>query len=247
MVDLHCHILPGVDDGAEDLDAACEMAAIAAAVGIDTVVATPHCNTRNEIKNYSGQSLREKFHALQSAFDHYRIPVRVLPGAEVLVRGNMAQLLADRSFQTIADSRYLLTEFYFDEPPEFMDHELARIASAGLVPIVAHPERYFAINDDPEIVRRWHSRGYVIQVNKASLLGRLTEEAYDCAYYFLTEHLADLVASDAHHFTTRTPDLAELCVRLEEQYSEDYIRLLTEQNPRRIIQNQPILRRSERS
>lgn len=247
MVDLHCHILPGIDDGAEDLDAACEMAAIAAAVGIDTIVATPHCNTRNELKNYRSQSLTDRFRKVQAALDHYRIPIRILPGAEVLVRGDMAQLLRDNCFQTIAGSRYLLTEFYFDEPPEFMDHELARIASAGLIPVVAHPERYFAVNDDPEIVRRWHSRGYVIQINKGSLLGRLTEEAYDCAYYFLTEHLADLVASDAHHYTSRTPDLGELCVRLEEQYSEDYIRLLTEQNPRRIIQDRPVLRQSERS
>lgn len=247
MVDLHCHILPGIDDGAEDLDAACEMAAIAAAVGIDTIVATPHCNTRNELKNYRSQSLTDRFRKVQAALDHYRIPIRILPGAEVLVRGDMAQLLRDNCFQTIAGSQYLLTEFYFDEPPEFMDHELARIASAGLIPVVAHPERYFAVNDDPEIVRRWHSRGYVIQINKGSLLGRLTEEAYDCAYYFLTEHLADLVASDAHHYTSRTPDLGELCVRLEEQYSEDYIRLLTEQNPRRIIQDRPVLRQSERS
>lgn len=247
MVDLHCHILPGIDDGAEDLDAACEMAAIAAAVGIDTIVATPHCNTRNELKNYRSQSLTDRFRKVQAALDHYRIPIRILPGAEVLVRGDMAQLLRDNCFQTIAGSRYLLTEFYFDEPPEFMDHELARIASAGLIPVVAHPERYFAVNDDPEIVRRWHSRGYVIQINKGSLLGRLTEESYDCAYYFLTEHLADLVASDAHHYTSRTPDLGELCVRLEEQYSEDYIRLLTEQNPRRIIQDRPVLRQSERS
>lgn len=247
MVDLHCHILPGIDDGAEDLDAACEMAAIAAAVGIDTIVATPHCNTRNELKNYRSQSLTDRFRKVQAALDHYRIPIRILPGAEVLVRGDMAQLLRDNCFQTIAGSRYLLTEFYFDEPPEFMDHELARIASAGLIPVVAHPERYFAVNDDPEIVRRWHSRGYVIQINKGSLLGRLTEEAYDCAYYFLTEHLADLVASDAHHYTSRTPDLGELCVRLEEQNSEDYIRLLTEQNPRRIIQDRPVLRQSERS
>lgn len=247
MVDLHCHILPGVDDGAESLDVSCEMAAMAADCGIDTIVATPHCNTRNELKNYRSQSLTDRFRNLQAALEHYRIPIRILPGAEVLVRGDMAQLLAENCFQTIARSRYLLTEFYFDELPEVMSRELGRIAAAGFVPIVAHPERYFAVADDPEIVRRWHELGYVIQVNKGSLLGRLTEDAYDIAFYLLDRHLADVVASDAHHYTSRTPDFGELCVLLEERYSEDFIRLLIEDNPRRIIENRAVLRHSEGS
>lgn len=245
MVDLHCHILPGVDDGADSLDVSCEMAALAADCGVDTIVATPHCNTRNELKNYRSQSLIDRSRSLQAALDRYHIPVRILPGAEVLVRGDMPQLLADNCFQPIARSKYLLTEFYFDELPEVMDRELARIAAAGFIPVVAHPERYFAVGDNPEIVRRWYNRGYIIQINKGSLLGRLTEDAYDTAYYLLENHLADVVASDAHHYTSRTPDMSELCVRLEEQCDEDYTRLLVEDNPRRIIENRTVLRHSE--
>lgn len=247
MVDIHCHILPGVDDGADSLDAACRMAAIAAHCGVDTIVATPHCNTRNENKNYRLSALDEKFRALQNSFDYYHIPIRVLPGAEVLARGNMEQLLAERRFYTIAGSRYLLTEFYFDEPPEYMDDQLSRIASFGYTPVVAHPERYLAVNKDPEIVRRWFKRGYIIQVNKGSLLGMLTEEAYDTAYYLLSQHLVDLVASDAHDYEMRTPNLSELCIRLEEVISEDYIRLLVETNPRRLIENRSVLRPHEGS
>ena len=247
MVDLHCHILPEVDDGADSIDVSCEMAAIAADSGIDTIVATPHCNTRNEIKNYRSPFLDEQFRMLQEAFDFYHIPVRLLPGAEVLVRDDMDRLLSERRFYTLAHSKYLLTEFYFDEPPEVMDAELARIAGAGLVPVVAHPERYFAVNDNPELVRHWHDRGYVIQVNKGSLLGRFTEDAYDTAFWLLSERIADLIASDAHHFESRTPDMSELCMWLDDFFNDDFTKLLLEKNPRRIIENRPILRYSEGS
>lgn len=241
MVDLHCHILPDVDDGANTIDVSCEMAAIAAASGVDTIVATPHCNTRNEIKNYRSPVLDAQFRMLQEAFDFYRIPVRVLPGAEVMVRDDMAQLLSEQRFYTLAGSKYLLTEFYFDTPPEYINRELARIASAGFVPVIAHPERYFAVNNSPELVRDWHERGYVIQINKGSLLGRFTEDAYEVSRALLDMHIADVIASDAHHFETRTPDMSELCMWLEDYYSEDYIRLLVEHNPRRIIENLPVL------
>lgn len=247
MIDLHCHILPDVDDGAESVEVACEMAAMAADSGVDTIVATPHCNTRDELKNYRCPGLDEHFRMLQDAFDYFSIPVRLLPGAEILVRDDMDLLLSEHRFYTLAGSRYLLTEFYFDEPPEYMDRELARIAAAGLVPVVAHPERYFAVNDDPEIVRRWHDLGYVIQVNKGSVLGRFTEEAYETACALLKDHIADVIASDAHHYEYRTPDMSELLVWMDSHCRQEYTRLLLEQNPQRIIENKSVLRYSEGS
>lgn len=247
MIDLHCHILPDVDDGAESVEVACEMAAMAADSGVDTIVATPHCNTRNELKNYRSEALDEHFMMLQDAFDYFNIPVRLLPGAEILVRDDMETLLAERRFYTLAGSRYLLSEFYFDELPEVMDRELARIAASGLVPVVAHPERYFAVNDDPGIARRWHERGYVIQVNKGSMLGRFTEEAYDTACELLAGHCVDVIASDAHHFEYRTPEMSDLLLWLDSHCSEAYSRLLLEHNPQRIIENRSILRYSEGS
>lgn len=247
MVDLHCHILPDADDGADSIGTALEMAAMAADCGIDTIVATPHCNTRNERKNYRSEQLDEQFLLLQEAIDYYHIPVRLLPGSEVLVRGDMEQLLARRQFYTLAGSRYLLTEFYFDAMPDDMDSELARIAAAGLIPVVAHPERYFAVNDKPELVHRWRRLGYVIQVNKGSLLGRFTPEAYDTAQLLLSEHSVDVIATDAHHYEVRTPDITELSFFLSERCSKDYVRLLLELNPQRIIENRSVLRYHEGS
>lgn len=247
MIDLHCHILPDVDDGAESIEVSCEMAAMAADSGVDTIVATPHCNTRDELKNYRSSGLDNHFLMLQDAFDFYNIPVRLLPGAEILVRDDMQTLLSERRFYTLNRSRYLLVEFYFDEHPEYMDRELARIAAAGLIPVVAHPERYFAANDDPDIIRHWHNCGYVIQINKGSVLGRFTDEAYETACELLKDRIADVIASDAHHFEYRTPDMTELMVWLEDHCHHDYTQLLLEQNPQRIIGNKSILRYSEGS
>lgn len=247
MIDLHCHILPDVDDGADSVETACEMAAMAVASGVDTVVATPHCNTRNELKNYRSPALDEHFAMLQDAFDFYKIPLRVLTGSEVLVRGDMDRLLKERRFYTLAGSEYLLTEFYFDEPPEYMSQELARIADAGYIPVVAHPERYFAVADMPELVRDWHDRGYVIQVNKGSILGRFTEDAYEIAGQLLSERIADVLASDAHHYEMRTPDMSDLVLRLEGRVPDGYLRLLLEDNPRHILENQAVQQYLERS
>ena len=240
MLDLHCHILPGLDDGAGSLEIALEMAAMAADSGVTHIFATPHCNTRNEQKNFRTPALLAAVDSLQAALDRSGIPVRILPGAEVLVRGRFTEHLEGGDFMTLNGSRYLLVEFYFDEHPDFMEQSLEQIEAAGLVPVVAHPERYYCVQDSPALAIGWANRGRVLQLNKGSILGNLGEGSYDAAALLLRSGAAAVIASDAHHFLYRTPHMGRLLEELEQRFPQLDPALLLRTNPAKIAMDQSL-------
>lgn len=240
MIDIHCHLLPQVDDGAADLETALLMARMAVNSGVDTIIATPHCNLPGtEQKNYRTLELANRVIELQKAITAEKLPLVVLPGAEVLCTPEVPELLRQRKLPTLAESRYLLVEFYFDEDLGYMDDMLRAIAAEGIVPVIAHPERYGAVQQIPPVIDRWFHEGRVIQLNKGSILGRLGHRAAQTAQWILTHGLAHAVASDAHSDQIRTPQMTELRDYLEENYGVAYTGLLLEENPLRICKNLP--------
>lgn len=242
MIDIHCHILPAVDDGAEDLNEAVSMSRMAASSGVKTIIATPHCNLpMASEKNYLSTSLRDRFIELYKAVRSAGIDLSILPGAEVLCTPDLPELLQQRKLLTLAGSRYLLVEFLFDESIHYMDAMLDTIVSHGMTPIIAHPERYETVQRHPEDAVQWFQRGYLLQVNKGSILGSLGRRSEIAADWLLSRGLAHAAASDAHSFHSRTPRLDELRSYLEQAYSPAYARLLLSTNPQRILKDQPVL------
>ena len=237
MLDLHCHILPGLDDGAPDYEVSLAMAAMAADSGVTHVFATPHCNTRSEQKNYRSEALIDAYHSLQHALDEAGIPLRILAGSEVLARGHFFQHLAEGDFMTLNASRDLLLEFYFDEEPEFMERCLRAVEAEGLVPVVAHPERYFCIQDRPELAVDWAARGHVLQLNKDSLLGGLGEKAWYTASALLLRGAVSVIASDAHHYRYRDPHMGPLLECLRRRFPAADPALLLHDVPLRIAKD----------
>lgn len=237
MIDLHCHILPGLDDGAPSLGVSLEMAAMAADSGVTHIFATPHCNTRNERKNYRSAALIGAYSALQRAIDAAGIPVTILSGAEVLARGDLEAHLAAEDFMTLNGSRYLLVEFYFEETAAYIENSLRLVEQAGLVPVVAHPERYYCVQRSPELAEIWRQKGRVLQLNKGSLLGELGPESYDTAALLLRRGAVSVIASDAHHYLWRTPEMEELLECLARRFPEADPELLLRTNPIRIAKD----------
>lgn len=241
MIDLHCHIIPMVDDGAHNAATACQMAAHACHTGVDTIVATPHCNLRGVRKNYRGRSYTEVFSMCRALLRQQGIPLKLLPGAELFARpSNLRRLLDEQRIVTLNHSRYLLTEFNFHEHGQDISDALALIASRKLIPVIAHPERYAAVQEDPRFVARWFAKGYVIQLNKGSLLGRLGYSAQVTAEELLTAGLAHVIASDAHDMRVRPTGFQTLLPYLRKYCPEEYIELLLETNPRCIISDEPL-------
>lgn len=242
MIDIHCHLLPLVDDGAKDTDTALLMARMAVESGVDTIVATPHCNLPNEsVKNYRSAELSTRVQDLQEEIVKAGLPLTVLPGAEVMCTPDVPELLQCGKLPTLADSNYLLVEFFFDEDLAYMDDMLRAIAAEGVTPVIAHPERYEAVQRMPTVIDRWFHEGIVIQVNKGSILGRLGRHAERTAAWILARGLAHVVASDAHGTWERTPQMNRILEYLEEEYDSDYAKILLEDNPGRICRNLPLL------
>ena len=241
MIDLHCHIIPWIDDGAASAHVACEMAAHAVRSGMDTIVCTPHCNLSDDIPNYSGRDYDVCFGMFRALLAQHGIPLRVLPGCELFAhRSNLRQLLDERRIVTLNHSRYILTEFNFNDSGDYMTGVLDTIARRGLIPVVAHPERYDCVQQDPKLAVSWFAKGYIIQLNKGSILGLLGERAYRAGTHLLASGIAHVIASDAHDARYRTTGLRSLLPVLERICPEEYIRLLLEINPDRIIHDRRI-------
>lgn len=240
MIDIHCHIIPGVDDGAPSMQEALLMADMAASSGVRHIVATPHFRGEPESLQEL-DAIRRQFRRLQEAVAREGIPLTLSFGAEVLCLRETAAMAARKQLPTLNDSRYVLAEFYFDEPPAFMSEALHRIAASGYTPVVAHPERYVAVQQDPRLAGHWFRQGYILQLNKGSVLGAFGSRVEHTANHILADGAAHLIASDAHRADFRTPHMGELRRWVFAHCSPEYAEILLERNPRRITDGRPVV------
>lgn len=241
MIDIHTHVLPGVDDGSSSMDMSLEMLFLAAESGVDTLVATPHCNIPDEYENYVSDELLELWNLLNREKDRLGIPLRLCRGMEAFATDDLPELLEQGKVWTLNDTRYFLTEFSFDEDPDFCWNVLRRCERQGFRPIIAHPERYFFLQADPQLAYEWCTAGYGLQINKGSLLGRFGPEPQMTAELLLEHGLAACVASDAHRPNQRSTFMGEIRLYLNEIFGESYMRLLLEENPARILSGKDLL------
>lgn len=240
MIDIHCHILPAYDDGANDLEEALEMARLAAYSGVTEIIVTPHFDgDLAEIEQLP--QIQRQFDVLSTAVERAGIPVKLHPGAEILCVPETVELAENHQLPTLGDTNYVLTEFYFDESFGFMDDMLSRLLLCGYRPVVAHPERYGAIQRDPSLLRRWVRQGCGVQLNKGSILGTLGVRPEETANEILAMGLAHLIASDAHGSHSRTPHMGQLMEWAEECCDEEYAAILLEENPRRLLRGLPLI------
>ncbi len=240
MVDIHSHILPGVDDGADVITEALDMARLAVSGGTKAMVVTPHCNIPHMFENYAGEELSGKFNDFKNAIAKAGIPLRVYQGAEVFVTDDIIQLISKGKLNTINNGRYMLVEFAFGEHPGYMEEILGRIMTEGIVPVVAHPERYYATFDYPEMIYNWVRMGCRIQVNKGSLLGRFGREVEVLSRVLLGHRLVHCIASDAHASWKRTPYLADVKEHVTNLYNSEYADVLLKYNPHRIVMDKEL-------
>lgn len=242
MVDLHTHILPEVDDGAADMDEALRMTMMAYESGTEYLVLTPHCGVPDaERSNYWSREMADRYRTFRQCVKDAGIPIRIGYGAEVFATAKLPELLKQGSLLTLAGSRYLLIEFSFDASPETIRDALRTVHQAGLVPVLAHPERYRMTSDCPGAIYDWVKSGCIIQMNRDSVTGRFGRSVEDCAHMLLRAHLVHCVASDAHHADFRSPDLTAAERVLVKQYGGSYARLLLKENPLRVITNRELV------
>ena len=240
MIDIHTHILPGLDDGSQTLSDSLEMAELALESGVDTIIATPHSNQLGRFENFDLVHLKHVFSQLQQALQEVGIPLTLHLGMEIFASEDLCQKIQAGALLSLNRSRYYLVEFAFDEAPEFIGDILDGMLSVGAIPVIAHPERYFCVQDTPELLYEFREMGAVLQINKGSVFGRFGEEAERTTRFLLENRLAGCVASDAHGADYRTTDMRPVRQFLEERYGEAYAQLLLKVNPRRILEDRQI-------
>ncbi len=231
MIDIHCHILPEMDDGATDLEMSLEMCRAAAAEGVTHMVATPHCNDEYPFDADAVAGARD---LLQQACGPQPT---LLTGCDFhLSATNLELLQAHPSHYTIAQKNHLLLEpTNFGLPPSF-DQVLFQMRCRGIVPVLTHPERNPLFQSKPELVRELAQQECVIQVTAGAFLGRFGSTAQRMVLDLLRAGLVHVVASDAHNLSSRPPHLREAFARVSEVAGAATAGLLFQENPRNIIE-----------
>jgi protein-tyrosine phosphatase len=240
FTDIHCHCLPGLDDGPSDETEAVALCRALADDSITTVVATPH-----QLGRYDGlvdaRGIRQAVERLNSRLSEASIPLTVLPGADVRLDERIVRLLRMGKILTVADlRRYLMLEL----PHEvFIDPQmlLAQLGRAGIRAVLSHPERHPALAMQPHSVQRWTAFNPCLQITAGSFLGEFGPLCEEAAWAFLDEPLPVLVATDAHGTHYRPPRMSEAYRLISSRRGRDVADTLCIENPRRLVAGQDLL------
>ncbi|HVO79927.1 MAG TPA: CpsB/CapC family capsule biosynthesis tyrosine phosphatase [Terriglobales bacterium] len=235
MIDIHCHILPEVDDGPKSWDVSQAMCRMAVADGIEHIVATPHANDR----------YRYDREYLVGALEHLR---QLVGGAPRLSLGcdfhfsydNLQDVLACPERYTIEGSRYLLVELSNYSIPVQINDCFTRLGDKGITPVITHPERNSILQQTPQRVLQWVELGCVVQVTASALTGSWGERVWRTAKWLLERDAVHVLASDAHDTQHRKPLLSAARAAAEEFCGPQVARALVDHNPRAIVSGQPL-------
>lgn len=240
MIDLHVHILPGLDDGAENREEALEMAELALEGGTEILVATPHSNQKGRFENYYSEKLKEAYRDFQEALKREHIPLKICMGMEIFAAEDMCERLEDGSLIGLNGTDVCLTEFPFDAEPYWIGERLEDMLEQKKRPLIAHPERYFCVQDYPGLLYEWLRMGCMTQMNKGSIFGRFGRRAGRAAETLLKYDLITCIASDAHSSYMRTTYMGDIWDYVEERFGEGAAYRLLQENPEKIIENREV-------
>jgi protein-tyrosine phosphatase len=235
MVDIHCHVLYGLDDGAKTLDESKQMAEIAIADGITHVIATPHSNAEYK---FQPELIRQRCAELKAQVDGR---LQLATGCDFhLSYENLADIPANTSKYTLNQKNYLLVEFADFAIPPNIDDTLHSLQLLGLNPVITHPERNGLIRHQPDKLWRWLRQGCYVQVTAQSLLGRFGKDTAKIVFDWLDDERVHFIASDAHSITGRPLKLRAAYEIVAKRFGEQRAEALFRANPMAAWEGNPL-------
>jgi protein-tyrosine phosphatase len=238
LLDFHNHVIPGVDDGAADDEQAAAALEAFSDQSIDTLIATPHINASLTL---SPALLQERLAEIDAGWGRLtrivtsRFPaMHVHRGAEIML--DTPQLVLDDPRLRLAGGRFALVEYPFMSVPPQSTSVLQLLVRAGVVPVIAHPERYTSFAAMSMLPAEWKAAGALLQVNAGSILGRYGPQARDAAFALLERGMADYICSDFH--ARGRPATAAARTALLELGGEEIADILISVNPRRLLDDE---------
>ncbi len=236
MIDTHCHILPGIDDGPDTLEISVEMARVAAKDGVHVIIATPHANLDEGV--VTPEQIRERVAILNDAIRAAGIGITVLPGAEISSVDNLIKRLEAGQVMTVADrGKHLLIELPFSSFPNYVPDLFFNLQLMGFVPIIAHPERSGAARLRLDTIRELAQRGALLQVNAESIRGKEGRGIRAIAQRLLREDLVSFIASDGHDPKRRPPVISPARSAMRRLGGDAAFARLTESGPARLLRD----------
>lgn len=234
MIDIHCHILPEMDDGAKTIDESIEMARIAEKDGITKIVATPHFNDYYYSSNK--EEINKKINNLQQILNDRGIKIELFMGAEYYLNPMIGLRISEEILITVNNNnRYCLIEFPFRDLPFYIENFIFQIMLSGITPVLMHPERNDVIIKKPERLETFVKKGVIVAINGGSLLGEHGSGSRKTAEKLLKMGLVHILASDAHSVDSRPPKLSGAFRKAKEIIGEDKALKMVEYFPEIII------------
>ena len=234
MVDIHHHLLWGLDDGAKTFETSVAMAKASAADGVTHVVCTPHANNQFE---YRPDLNRERVAELQAHLDRENIKLKVGLGSDFhLTYDNIVEAKQDPQRFSVNGLGYLMVEIPDYGVPQGLAETFYELQLAGMTPVLTHPERNPTLQNDLERLREWMRGGLLVQVTGDSVTGKMGKTAHRIAHQLLEKRWVHFLATDAHNVSSRPPRLSEARDVVAKKYGIEYAESLVTANPRAVFE-----------
>ncbi|SDM56227.1 tyrosine-protein phosphatase [Sediminibacillus halophilus] len=221
MIDIHCHILPGIDDGAKHMEDSLEMAREAVSQGIHTIIATPH-HLNGRYNNYKTDILGY-VSRLNNRLQDENIPLTVLPGQETRINGEMIDHLEQEELLPLNGKSYVFVELPSDHVPRYTKQLLFDLQVQGYNPVIVHPERNRELIKDPDQLYEFVKNGTLTQVTAASIVGKFGKPIQKFTQQLIEANLTHFISSDAHNTTNRGFCMQEAITEIQTTYGNSLI------------------------
>jgi len=237
LIDIHSHILPGIDDGALTMEDAVSMAKLAVNEGITKIIATPH--HQNGIFFNRQQDIVKRVRELNCVLQSENIPLEVLPGQETRIYGSLLDDFEKGDILTLNHTNYLFVELPSGHVPRYTEQLLFEMQLKGLTPIIVHPERNAEIMNNPEKLLNLVKKGALAQLTAGSLTGHFGKKVQRLSVQLIESNTIHFIASDAHNTSTRSFFMRESISKIHKEFGSQ-VDYYFHQNAELIVQGQPI-------
>ena len=245
MIDFHNHIIPNLDDGSKSIEMSLNMIREAEAQGITDIVNTVHYqHPKMEKKDTSYEFIKNEINKFQKIVYDNNINIKIHSASEVFFKFNLTEIL-DNPITTFGNGKYMLIEFQRLSFPKGYEDEIFKIQLKGITPIMAHPERYRGIQKDINLAKKWIDRGYLIQIDCASIIGGFGLETQKSAIELLENGLCHIIGSDAHNDKTRNFFLKQALLEVKKNLGEKSASII-KNNSYKILMGEEVLNYSKK-
>jgi len=238
MIDFHAHILPNIDDGAENMEEALNLIKEAKLAGFDEIISTSHY-----LEGYYTASKAERtmlLEGIKSKIREENIPINLYLGSEVYISNDIYKLLSEEKASSIDDTSYVLFELPFNAKPLNLYDFIYELMQYKLIPILAHPERYPFVHNDPDMIYELINKGVLMQANYGSFIGQYGNKTKLIAKKLIENNMIHFLGSDCHKFGSIYPKISRCKKVIEEIIGNDNFDIISSVNPKLVLNNKKI-------